>query len=132
MAQSGARWPFGPSGRELAKVRPRGDRAWGSRRGWGGNARRFYGLDFDPAAEVLVTAGATEAIAATLLALTETGGELAGAFEYNADLFHAPTLVRLRGQLETLLPELESHLDRPFARHELSCVFGKTKYSSSE
>ena len=38
--------------------------------------RRFYDLDFDPDREVLITAGATEAIAATLLALTETGDEV--------------------------------------------------------
>ena len=38
--------------------------------------RRFYGLDLDPDREVLVTAGATEALAATLLALTEPGDEV--------------------------------------------------------
>ncbi|GAA4998946.1 pyridoxal phosphate-dependent aminotransferase [Actinopolymorpha pittospori] len=38
--------------------------------------RRFYGLDFDPDTEVLVTAGATEAIAAALLALVEPGDEV--------------------------------------------------------
>src|SRR5215467_6821594 len=32
-----------------------------------GHQRRWYGLEFDPDSEVLVTAGATEAIAATLL-----------------------------------------------------------------
>jgi N-succinyldiaminopimelate aminotransferase len=37
---------------------------------------RFYGLDWDPEREVLVTAGATEAIAATLLALLEPGDEV--------------------------------------------------------
>jgi N-succinyldiaminopimelate aminotransferase len=37
---------------------------------------RFYGLDVDPASEVLVTAGATEAIAAALLALLEPGDEV--------------------------------------------------------
>ena len=31
--------------------------------------KRFYGLDIDPDTEVLVTAGATEAIAAAMLAL---------------------------------------------------------------
>ena len=36
---------------------------------------RFWGLTFDPETEVLVTAGATEAIAATLLALLEVGDE---------------------------------------------------------
>jgi N-succinyldiaminopimelate aminotransferase len=38
--------------------------------------RRFYGLDPDPDTEVLVTAGATEAIAATILALAEPGDEV--------------------------------------------------------
>ena len=38
--------------------------------------RRHYGLAYDPDAEVLVTAGATEAIAASVLALTETGDEV--------------------------------------------------------
>jgi N-succinyldiaminopimelate aminotransferase len=38
--------------------------------------QRFYELEFDPAAEVLVTAGATEAIAATILALVGPGDEV--------------------------------------------------------
>jgi N-succinyldiaminopimelate aminotransferase len=38
--------------------------------------RRFYGLHYDPDAEVLVTAGATEAIAAALLALVGPGDEV--------------------------------------------------------
>jgi N-succinyldiaminopimelate aminotransferase len=38
--------------------------------------KRFYGLDVDPDREVLVTAGATEALASTILALTETGDEV--------------------------------------------------------
>src|SRR4051812_4643958 len=38
--------------------------------------RRFYGLTFDPDTEVLVTAGATEAIAATVLALCEPGDQV--------------------------------------------------------
>jgi N-succinyldiaminopimelate aminotransferase len=37
---------------------------------------RFYGLDFDADSEVLVTTGATEAIAAALLALCEPGDEV--------------------------------------------------------
>ena len=37
---------------------------------------RFYGIRLDPDREVLVTAGATEAIAATLLALLEPGDEV--------------------------------------------------------
>lgn len=38
--------------------------------------KRFYGLDLDPETEVLVTAGATEAIAASMLALLEPGDEV--------------------------------------------------------
>ncbi|MBP0935402.1 pyridoxal phosphate-dependent aminotransferase [Streptomyces sp. KCTC 0041BP] len=38
--------------------------------------QRFYGLSYDPDTEVLVTAGATEAIAAALLALLEPGDEV--------------------------------------------------------
>jgi N-succinyldiaminopimelate aminotransferase len=38
--------------------------------------RRFSGLAYDPADEVLVTAGATEALAGALLALLDTGDEV--------------------------------------------------------
>ncbi|MFE9255623.1 pyridoxal phosphate-dependent aminotransferase [Streptomyces sp. NPDC006879] len=38
--------------------------------------QRHYGLEYDPDQEVLVTAGATEAIAAALLALLEAGDEV--------------------------------------------------------
>ena len=37
---------------------------------------RFYDVDLDPRSEVLVTVGATEAIAATILALCEVGDEV--------------------------------------------------------
>ncbi len=37
---------------------------------------RFYGLTYDPDTEVLVTAGATEALAGALLALLDTGDEV--------------------------------------------------------
>lgn len=38
--------------------------------------RDYYGLEYDPDSEVLVTAGATEAITATILALCEPGDEI--------------------------------------------------------
>ncbi|WP_104084157.1 aminotransferase class I/II-fold pyridoxal phosphate-dependent enzyme [Cryobacterium sp. Y11] len=38
--------------------------------------QRFYGLTLDPETEILVTAGATEALAATILALIEPGDEV--------------------------------------------------------
>ncbi|MFE9092970.1 pyridoxal phosphate-dependent aminotransferase [Streptomyces sp. NPDC007264] len=50
--------------------------------------RRFYDLAFDPDTEVLVTAGATEAIAAALLALLEPGDEVI-AFEPYYDSYAA-------------------------------------------
>ena len=40
------------------------------------HVQRFRGLDYDPADEVLVTAGATEALTAALLALLEPGDEV--------------------------------------------------------
>ncbi|MET8927124.1 pyridoxal phosphate-dependent aminotransferase [Streptomyces sp. NPDC004623] len=49
---------------------------------------RFYGLSLDPDTEVLVTAGATEAIAATMLALLEPGDEVI-AFEPFYDSYAA-------------------------------------------
>ncbi|BAJ29629.1 MULTISPECIES: pyridoxal phosphate-dependent aminotransferase [Kitasatospora] len=49
---------------------------------------RFYGLSYDPDTEVLVTAGATEALAAALLALLEPGDEVI-AFEPFYDSYAA-------------------------------------------
>ncbi|MEV8069625.1 pyridoxal phosphate-dependent aminotransferase [Streptomyces sp. NPDC085995] len=50
--------------------------------------RRFYDLPLDPDTEILVTAGATEAIAATMLALLEPGDEVI-AFEPFYDSYAA-------------------------------------------
>ena len=50
--------------------------------------QRFYRLDYDPDTEVLVTTGATEAIAAALLALLEPGDEVI-AFEPYYDSYVA-------------------------------------------
>jgi N-succinyldiaminopimelate aminotransferase len=50
--------------------------------------KRFYGFDLDPDSQVLVTAGATEAIAAALIALMEPGDE-AIAFEPYYDSYAA-------------------------------------------
>ncbi len=46
------------------------------RRAVAAHQARCYGLEHDPDAEVLVTAGATEAVAASLLALVEPGDEV--------------------------------------------------------
>jgi N-succinyldiaminopimelate aminotransferase len=50
--------------------------------------RRFYAMAYDPDTEVLVTTGATEAVAATLLALVEPGDEVI-AFEPYYDSYAA-------------------------------------------
>jgi N-succinyldiaminopimelate aminotransferase len=55
---------------------------------------RFYGLDYDPATEILVTAGATEAIAAAILSLTEPGDDVV-VFEPYYDSY--PACIALAG-----------------------------------
>ncbi|MFC4223274.1 aminotransferase class I/II-fold pyridoxal phosphate-dependent enzyme [Lysinibacter cavernae] len=56
--------------------------------------QRFYGITIDPDTEVLVTTGATEALAATLLALLEPGDEVVTLEPYY-DAYGA--LIRLAG-----------------------------------
>jgi N-succinyldiaminopimelate aminotransferase len=63
LAGRGNQYPPGPGVPEL-------------RQAIAGHQKRFYGVDLDPDTEVLVTAGATEAIAAALLALLEPGDEV--------------------------------------------------------
>ncbi len=63
--------------------------------------RRFYGLSVDPDREVLVTAGATEALAATILALTEPGDEVL-TFEPFYDSYGA--MASLAGAVHTTVP----------------------------
>jgi N-succinyldiaminopimelate aminotransferase len=50
--------------------------------------QRFWGLTFDPDTEVLVTAGATEALAAAIIALCEPGEEIL-TFEPTYDSYRA-------------------------------------------
>ncbi len=50
--------------------------------------RRFYGLELDPDGEVLVTAGATEALAGALLGMLDTGDEVV-LFEPMYDSYQA-------------------------------------------
>ena len=54
----------------------------------GGHQRRFYGLDVDPDGEVLVTAGATEALAGSLLGMLDAGDEVV-VFEPMYDSYQA-------------------------------------------
>lgn len=62
---------------------------------------RWYGLEVDPDRQVLVTAGATEALAATLLALVEPGDEVI-TFEPFYDAYGA--LIRLAGGTHVTVP----------------------------
>ena len=55
---------------------PPGPGTAGLRRAVAAHQERFYGQRLDPEREVLVTAGATEAITAAVLALCETGDEV--------------------------------------------------------
>jgi N-succinyldiaminopimelate aminotransferase len=63
--------------------------------------RHFYGLEFDPASEVLVTAGATEALAAAILSLCEVGDEVI-MFEPYYDAY--PALVAMAGGTHRVVP----------------------------
>ena len=64
---------------------------------------RFYGLGVDPDTEVLVTAGATEALAATILALLEPGDEVV-TFEPFYDAYGG--LIALGGGIHRTVPLL--------------------------
>ena len=75
LAGRGNQYPPGPGIPEL-------------RRAVAEHQQRFYGLGCDPDTEVLVTAGATEAVAAALLALVEPGDEVI-AFEPYYDSYAA-------------------------------------------
>ena len=46
------------------------------RRAIAAHARRFYGLDFNPDTEIVVTSGATEALTACIMGLAGQGGEV--------------------------------------------------------
>ncbi len=63
--------------------------------------QRFYGVTVDPDREVLVTAGATEAIAATLLALIDVGDEVV-TFEPFYDSYAA--MIALAGGVHVTVP----------------------------
>ncbi|MBA2553046.1 MAG: pyridoxal phosphate-dependent aminotransferase [Geodermatophilaceae bacterium] len=71
---------------------------------------RFYGLTFDPDTEVLVTAGATEAIAAALLALCETGDEVVSFEPYYDSYAAGIAMAGAHRRLITLRPP-DYHFD---------------------
>jgi N-succinyldiaminopimelate aminotransferase len=64
--------------------------------------QRFYGLELDPGREVLATAGATEALAATLLALVDGPDDEVVVFEPHYDSYAA--VVALAGARLVTVP----------------------------
>ncbi len=86
--------------------------------------KRFYGIEVDPDTEVLVTTGATEAIAATMLALLEPGDEVI-AFEPYYDSYAASiamaggTRVPLTLRPPSFRPDLDALRDAVTSRTRL-------------
>ena len=84
---------------------------------------RFYGLDTDPATEIVVTSGATEAITASLMALLNPGDEVV-LIEPLYDTYLP--VVRMMGAVPRLVRLQPPRWDLP--RAELAAAFGpKTK-----
>lgn len=87
--------------------------------------KEHWGLDYDPDGEIVVTAGATEAIAAAILALCEAGDEVV-CFEPYYDSYAAS--IALAGAVRrpvTLMPDGEGYA---FDEAQLRAAFGpKTK-----
>jgi N-succinyldiaminopimelate aminotransferase len=83
--------------------------------------RRFWDLSYDPDGEILVTAGATEAIAASILALCEPGDEVV-AFEPYYDSY-AACIALAQGRLRavTLRPSADGRYG--FDPQELRAAF---------
>lgn len=86
-------------------------------------AQRFYGLDVDWASEVTVTSGATEALAASLMAVVDPGDEVV-LIEPLYDTY--VPMVRMLGAIPKLVRLSPPRWDLPHA--ELEAAFGpKTK-----
>jgi N-succinyldiaminopimelate aminotransferase len=81
--------------------------------------QRFYGLEYDPDREVLVTAGATEAIAASLLALCEPGDEVVTFEPYYDSYAACISMAGARRRVVTLRPP-----DYDFVVDELAAAIG--------
>ena len=81
--------------------------------------QRFWGLEFDPDTEVLITAGATEAITASILALAGPGDEVV-TFEPYFDIYPADiAMAGARRRLVQLRPPAYT-----FDPDELAAAFG--------
>jgi N-succinyldiaminopimelate aminotransferase len=88
-----------------------------------GHQQRFYGLDVDPDTEVLVTAGATEAITAAVLALCEPDDEVVLFEPYYDSYAPAIAMAGARRRVVPLRPP-EWHFDlEEFA----AAVTGRTR-----
>ena len=85
--------------------------------------QRFYGLGYNPDTEVLITAGATEAIAAALLALLEPGDEVI-AFEPYYDSYVA--MIAMAGARRVPLTLHPPHFRPDLAELE-SLITSKTR-----
>jgi aspartate/methionine/tyrosine aminotransferase len=81
--------------------------------------QRFYGIDIDPASEVVVTSGATEAITASLMALLDPGDEVV-LFEPVYDTYLP--IVRMMGAVPRLVRLSPPKWELP--RAELAASFG--------
>ena len=80
---------------------------------------RFYGLEFDPATEIVVTSGATEAITASLMAILNPGDEVV-LFEPLYDTYLP--IIRLLGAIPKLVRLSPPKWELP--RAELAAAFG--------
>ena len=85
--------------------------------------KRFYGIDLDPMAEVMVTSGATEALAACLFGLIEPGDEVV-LIEPLYDSYLP--IIRRAGGIPKLVRVAPPHWD--LSRDDLAAAFsGRTK-----
>ncbi len=82
---------------------------------------RFHGLRLDPGSQVLVTAGATEAIAASVLALCEPGDEVV-VLEPAYDSY--PAVIALAGAVQRSVPLLPGPDGFTLDRSRLEAAFG--------
>ena len=79
---------------------------------------RFYGLDYDPATEIVVTSGATEAITASLMAVLNPGDEVV-LFEPLYDTYLP--IIRMLGAIPKLVRLAPPKWELP--RAELAAAF---------
>lgn len=89
------------------------------RRAVADHAARFYGLDLDPTTEVMVTSGATEALAVAILTLVQPGDEVV-TFEPMYDSY-APIVRRAGGVIR---PVRLTGADWAMDRAALAAAFG--------